>query len=297
MNGIINIYKEKGYTSSDVVSIIRKILNIRKAGHTGTLDPEAEGVLPICIGKATKISEYITSGIKRYTAELTLGITTTTQDQVGEIISQKAVDFDKSKIKEAVSSFKGYYKQIPPMYSAIKIDGKKLYQLAREGKTVERKPREVTIFDIDILDFIYPNKIIIDVCCSKGTYIRTLCEDIGNKLNCGGHMSYLIRTQSGKFFLKDSIKLEQLKICVQQNNLNSVLINIDDALDFKKVYIKQNATKALDNGNIIYSKDIDSNLELNQQVLVYDYKNCCKAIYKVCCNNEELCIKPLKILI
>lgn len=297
MNGIINIYKEKGYTSSDVVSIIRKILNIRKAGHTGTLDPEAEGVLPICIGKATKISEYITSGIKRYTAELTLGITTTTQDQVGEIISQKAVDFDKSKIKEAVSSFKGYYKQIPPMYSAIKIDGKKLYQLAREGKTIERKPREVTIFDIDILDFIYPNKIIIDVCCSKGTYIRTLCEDIGNKLNCGGHMSYLIRTQSGKFFLKDSIKLEQLKICVQQNNLNSVLINIDDALDFKKVYIKQNATKALDNGNIIYSKDIDSNLELNQQVLVYDYKNCCKAIYKVCCNNEELCIKPLKILI
>lgn len=297
MNGIINIYKEKGYTSSDVVSIIRKILNIRKAGHTGTLDPEAEGVLPICIGKATKISEYITSGIKRYTAELTLGITTTTQDQVGEIISQKAVDFDKSKIKEAVSSFKGYYKQIPPMYSAIKIDGKKLYQLAREGKTVERKPREVTIFDIDILDFIYPNKIIIDVCCSKGTYIRTLCEDIGNKLNCGGHMSYLIRTQSGKFFLKNSIKLEQLKICVQQNNLNSVLINIDDALDFKKVYIKQNATKALDNGNIIYSKDIDSNLELNQQVLVYDYKNCCKAIYKVCCNNEELCIKPLKILI
>lgn len=297
MNGIINIYKEKGYTSSDVVSIIRKILNIRKAGHTGTLDPEAEGVLPICIGKATKISEYITSGIKRYTAELTLGITTTTQDQVGEIISQKAVDFDKSKIKEAVSSFKGYYKQIPPMYSAIKIDGKKLYQLAREGKTIERKPREVTIFDIDILDFIYPNKIIIDVCCSKGTYIRTLCEDIGNKLNCGGHMSYLIRTQSGKFFLKNSIKLEQLKICVQQNNLNSVLINIDDALDFKKVYIKQNATKALDNGNIIYSKDIDSNLELNQQVLVYDYKNCCKAIYKVCCNNEELCIKPLKILI
>lgn len=297
MNGIINIYKEKGYTSSDVVSIIRKILNIRKAGHTGTLDPEAEGVLPICIGKATKISEYITSGIKRYTAELTLGITTTTQDQVGEIISQKAVDFDKSKIKEAVNSFKGYYKQIPPMYSAIKIDGKKLYQLAREGKTIERKPREVTIFDIDILDFIYPNKIIIDVCCSKGTYIRTLCEDIGNKLNCGGHMSYLIRTQSGKFFLKNSIKLEQLKICVQQNNLNSVLINIDDALDFKKVYIKQNATKALDNGNIIYSKDIDSNLELNQQVLVYDYKNCCKAIYKVCCNNEELCIKPLKILI
>lgn len=297
MNGIINIYKEKGYTSSDVVSIIRKILNIRKAGHTGTLDPEAEGVLPICIGKATKISEYITSGIKRYTAELTLGITTTTQDQVGEIISQKAVDFDKSKIKEAVSSFKGYYKQIPPMYSAIKIDGKKLYQLAREGKTIERKPREVTIFDIDILDFIYPNKIIIDVCCSKGTYIRTLCEDIGNKLNCGGHMSYLIRTQSGKFFLKNSIKLEQLKICVQQNNLSSVLINIDNALDFKKVYIKQNATKALDNGNIIYSKDIDSNLELNQQVLVYDYKNCCKAIYKVCCNNEELCIKPLKILI
>lgn len=301
MNGIINIYKEAGYTSHDVVAVVKKMLNCSKVGHTGTLDPEAEGVLPICIGKATKISDYIMSDIKRYTAELTLGISTTTQDNTGEIIQRCDVNFDKDVISKLVSSFKGKYLQIPPMYSAIKINGQRLYKLAREGKTVERKPREIDIYSIDILKFMPPDKVSINVVCSKGTYIRTLCADIGQKLGCGAHMSSLLRTQTGQFFIQNSIKLSQLLELKDSNRLENVIVKIDEALGYMpKVYTKQNVYKLLCNGSKIYSYGIyfiSESLKSEQQVLVYDFKKNFVGIYTTIYDENNLCIKPVKILI
>lgn len=302
MNGIINIYKEKGYTSHDVVAIVRKTLNYEKTGHTGTLDPEAEGVLPICIGKATKIAEYITSETKRYEAEVTLGITTTTEDNTGDILEKRPVNFDVKLIEEVVQSFKGEYIQVPPMYSAIKVNGKKLYELAREGKIIERKSRKIIIYDINIIEFIPNDKIKIDVICSKGTYIRTLCSDIGEKLGCGAHMSSLIRTQSGSFNLKESIKLEELKKYKDEGKLESILFKIDDLLcNFPRIFTNENSCKSLYNGNIIYDYDINKApeyLEINKEVLVYDYKDCFIGIYKVFYDDKnKLFMKPVKILI
>jgi tRNA pseudouridine55 synthase len=302
LDGIINIYKQKGYTSHDVVAVVRKTLNYAKVGHTGTLDPEAEGVLPICIGKATKIAEYLTCETKRYEAEVTLGITTTTEDHTGEIVEQNDVNFDTESIQKAVASFIGDYLQTPPMYSAIKVGGKKLYELAREGKTVERKSRKITIFDIHILEYLPPNKIKIDVICSKGTYIRTLCVDIGQKLGCGAHMSALLRTQSGKFLLKDSITLDQLKSYRQDNKLEDILLSMDKALsDFPKIVTRESCLKALYNGNIIYAGSIaqsPDDLTIGQQVLVYDYVNKFVGIYKVFRDDEnKVFIKPVKLLI
>lgn len=301
MDGIINIYKQKGYTSHDVVAVVRKTLNTSKVGHTGTLDPEAQGVLPICIGKATKIAEYLTSQTKRYEAEVTLGVTTTTEDHTGEIVQTNEVIFDQQAIELAVNAFKGEYLQTPPMYSAIKVDGRRLYELAREGKTVERKSRLITIFDINILEYMPPNKIKIDVICSKGTYIRTLCVDIGQKLGCGAHMSALLRTQSGRFLIKDSITLDQLKDYKENNKIDGLLLNIDEALcDFSKLATKKSCIKALYNGNIIFENGIVQDiysLEVGQQVLVYDYEDKFVGIYKICVDDEKRFIKPVKMLI
>ena len=182
MDGILNIRKEKGFTSHDVVAVVRRILHTKKVGHTGTLDPDAEGVLPVCVGKATKLADIIMDGKKRYRAMVRLGITTTTEDAAGEVLEEKPVDFDEEKIRQAVAGFVGEQKQIPPMYSAIKVNGKKLYELAREGKEIERKARTITIFAINIVRFLPPDRFEIDVDCSKGTYIRTLCSDIGKAL-------------------------------------------------------------------------------------------------------------------
>ena len=165
MDGIFNIYKQKGFTSHDVVAVVRKIIQQKKVGHTGTLDPDAEGVLPICVGKGTKLADYIMNGKKSYKAIVVLGITTTTEDASGEILQQKEVLFEQQKIKETVHSFLGTYYQIPPMYSAIKVNGKKLYELAREGKEIERKQREITIFNICITKFMPPNQFEIEVVC------------------------------------------------------------------------------------------------------------------------------------
>ena len=185
MDGILNIYKEKGFTSHDVVAVVRRTINQKKVGHTGTLDPDAEGVLPICVGKATKLADYIMNTGKTYEAEITLGVETTTQDSSGEVTARQSVDFNEEKIEQAVYSFNGDYMQIPPMYSAVKVNGKKLYELARKGQEIERKARKVEIRDISIIEFMPPDKIKISVDCSKGTYIRTLAADIGIKLGCG----------------------------------------------------------------------------------------------------------------
>ena len=211
MDGIINIYKEKGFTSHDVVAVVRRTIGQKKVGHTGTLDPDATGVLPVCVGKATKLADYIMASEKTYIAEVTLGAFTDTQDSSGNILDRHEVDFDEEKIRTAINSFIGNLQQTPPMYSAIKINGKKLYELAREGKEVERKKRNITIFNIEILSFNPPDKFVMKVDCSKGTYIRTLCDDIGRKLGCGAYMSSLERTRSGSFVKENSITLDELR--------------------------------------------------------------------------------------
>ena len=198
LSGIINVYKEKGYTSFDVVAKLRGILKIKKIGHTGTLDPDAEGVLPVCLGKATKVCGLLTDKDKEYETVLLLGTTTDTQDVSGAVLEQKAVAVSGQQVKEAIMSFVGDYLQTPPMYSALKVDGKKLCDLARAGVTVERKPRPVRILSITILEITLP-RVRMRVECSKGTYIRTLCQDIGERLGCGGCMETLLRTRVADF--------------------------------------------------------------------------------------------------
>lgn len=209
MNGFINVYKERGQTSHDVVNKIRKIFGTKKVGHTGTLDPNATGVLPIAVNNATKVIEYMEHDDKTYIAELTLGITTDTEDIWGNVLEEKTVNVGKEEIENVIKSFIGKQKQVPPMYSALKVNGKKLYELAREGKTIDRVARNIEIFGIkDVM--INENKVSFEVHCSKGTYIRTLCKDIGEKLGCGATMSALERLQAGSFTIDTAVNLEEL---------------------------------------------------------------------------------------
>ncbi len=301
MDGIFNIYKQKGFTSHDVVAVVRKIIQQKKVGHTGTLDPDAEGVLPICVGKGTKLADYIMNGKKSYKAIVVLGITTTTEDASGEILQQKEVVFEQQKIKETVHSFLGTYYQIPPMYSAIKVNGKKLYELAREGKEIERKQREITIFNICITKFMPPNQFEIEVVCSKGTYIRTLCTDIGKKLGCGAHMGSLLRTSSGMFSLDTAVTLEKLKELAEKNELQKVLLPLEKALkQYDSIVVSPKGNKLLYNGNKIYEpffEQIEGNITQGKIILGYDSNNTLIGIYEIITEKNGLCMKPLKILL
>ncbi len=254
MDGILNVLKPPGMTSFDVVAYLRGLLKEKKIGHTGTLDPGAVGVLPVCIGKATKTIEYLVDKDKVYRAELTLGTSTDTQDNYGTVLKVCEVDFTREQIYSAIMSFVGSYSQVPPMYSAVKVEGKKLYELARDGITIERKPRKVTIFSIDIIE-IKGNKAIFDVVCSKGTYIRTLCSDIGEKLGCGGHMSFLVRTRAGRFELSDSLTLEEILEFSMDNSINCKLSTIEDVFDdFDRIDLNSSETKKLVNGAYVELK-------------------------------------------
>ncbi len=207
VNGILNVYKEKGYTSHDVVAKLRGIVGQKKIGHTGTLDPDAEGVLPVCLGRATKVCDMLTEKDKTYEAVLLLGKETDTQDISGTVLRVGETEgLTQEQVKDCVMSFVGEYDQIPPMYSALKVNGKKLYELAREGKTIERKSRKVEIKEIRILEMALP-RVRMEVSCSKGTYIRTLCHDIGEKLGCFGCMESLLSTKVGRFVIESSLKL------------------------------------------------------------------------------------------
>jgi len=254
MTGVINVYKEKGYTSHDVVAIMRRVAGTKKVGHTGTLDPNATGVLPICIGRATKLAEYLASEDKTYIAEVILGIETNTGDISGEVIATKTVNFDKDTIKQAVQSFHfnvhGEYMQVPPMYSAIKISGKKLYELARKGEIIDRPARPVMIHDIKVLGFEpKKNAFSIEIKCSKGTYIRSLATDIGQLLSCGATMGELIRTQSGVFSIDKAVKLEELKQAAQDERLTEFILPVDELLPYPKVYISGDELRRALNGN------------------------------------------------
>ena len=290
-SGVINIYKEKGFTSHDVVNIVRNTLSKVKTGHTGTLDPEAEGVLPVCVGKATKLADYIAADIKEYIAEITLGVSTTTEDIFGDVLEEKPVE---EGFKNAAVNFIGEYHQKPPMYSAIKVNGRKLYELAREGKEVERKTRLIHIFDISDIKSLGNNKFAFKVLCSKGTYIRTLCKDIGEKLGCGGCMSSLIRSRSGNFYLENSIKIDDFKKLVGDGNINDVLIPMDVILkDFNTITVTKEAEKFVVNGNPISKKFLSTKeMDKGGQVVLKDWDNNIVGIYTV----EEEFIKPKTML-
>lgn len=259
MDGVLNIRKEKGYTSFDVVAKLRGILRMKKIGHTGTLDPEAEGVLPVVLGKATKLVDLLTEKQKTYEALLHLGLETDTQDMTGKVLREQPVNVTEEEASAVIRSFLGEQQQIPPMYSALKVDGKKLYELAREGKTVERKPRTVHFYEIEIKKIELPY-IRFSVTCSKGTYIRTLCHDIGQKLGCGGCMEELIRTRSGNFDLEDSMTLAQVEEAVKNGTIENRVIRIGQVLkDYPEIFCTREGDRLLENGNALSEKMVRNN--------------------------------------
>lgn len=300
MDGIINLYKPQGLTSHDVVARVRRLLKTKKVGHTGTLDPEATGVLPICIGKGTKVVDLLTDKDKSYRCEMTLGVTTTTEDHTGEVVEIRPIDVSTEEIKQAIYSFVGPYSQIPPMYSALKVNGKKLYEYARQGIVIERKARQVFIHEIKILDITLPNKVVFDVTCSKGTYIRTLCVDIGEKLGCGAHMSALERISVGEFNKADSITLEKLEEIVHQQNVEQIIYPIEYLFkEYAKILVKEEANKYLYNGNELLYKNLRKGISLQQDCIyrVYDSTSNFVGIYRCILKENELCIKPVKLFI
>ncbi len=282
INGVINIYKEKGYTSFDAVAVVRKYTHA-KVGHTGTLDPEAEGVLPICLGCATRLCDHLTDKTKTYTAGIKLGVITDTWDASGTVTKTLPVNVTEAKIIEVLHSFMPEYMQVPPMYSALKLNGKKLYELARAGIEIERKARPVKIFNISLTHFNGTDEFGIRLTCSKGTYIRSLAYDIGEKLGCGAHMSCLIRNATGNFDEKTSVRLDEFKLLCEQGRLGEILIRPEDAVpEFKRLYASAGAQKFIDNGN---EADInffsDKNVLPGEKVLVFDFEQKLRGIYEV----------------
>ena len=280
MDGIININKPKGLTSSQVVTQVKRAINVSKAGHTGTLDPNATGVLPICIGKATRLASIITSGNKTYKAELILGITTNTEDITGDIIKNQKVTQTSGEIVDAIMSFEGCISQVPPMYSAIKVNGNRLYTLARKGKVVERKARNVNIFSIRICEEVTKQGTVIEVCCSPGTYIRTLCNDIGKKLGCGATMGNLQRTKVSSFSINNAYNLQDLSYFAK-----SFLIPPSEVLQqYAELTIMQQAVKFLQNGNKISKNYVVKPcipLKQNSMFRIYDSERNFFGLYKV----------------
>ena len=253
-DGLLLINKEPGYTSSDVVAKLRGILRQKKIGHTGTLDPEATGLLVICLGKATRVAELLTAHEKEYIAVVKLGVTTDTQDMTGRIVSEGDASFVTHEILlETLGAFKGSYEQIPPMYSAVKVNGERLYKMAREGRTVERKPRTVTISAISIMDderLASDHEFTMEVRCSKGTYIRTLCDDIGTRLGCGAAMAALIRTAVGSFRLENASSLSEVERARDEGTLDGLVLGIEDLFrDMDRVEVDPDFFTRLTNGN------------------------------------------------
>ena len=255
--GIIVIRKEKGFTSHDVVAKLRGILHMKKIGHTGTLDPDAVGVLPVALGKGTKLVDLITDKEKTYEAVLRLGITTDTQDMSGLVLEEKPVSVTEEQVRDVIAGFVGEQLQVPPMYSALKENGKKLYELAREGKTVERKARPVTFYKIEVLSIQLP-VVKIRVTCSKGTYIRTLCHDIGQKLGCGGCMEQLLRTRVGRFSLEESHTLSEVEHAVADGTVQEWSYPVEEVLaEYPKIQADPYGDRLLQNGNPLSENLVD----------------------------------------
>ncbi|NFO02771.1 tRNA pseudouridine(55) synthase TruB [Clostridium botulinum] len=271
MNGVLNVFKNKGMSSFDVVRKIKFTAKEKKVGHTGTLDPEAEGVLPVCLGKATKIIDYIMNSRKVYKVKLLLGKNTTTYDLEGEVVKERdASHIKENDVKETILFFVGGYDQVPPMYCALKQNGVRLYQLARQGIEVEREARRINIYDICEIEYDLPY-VSFKVTCSKGTYIRSLCYDIGEKLNVGATMVNLIRTETSVFKEENSINIEDLT----PENINDYIISIEDALSsYPKLIVNTSFTKLLVNGVKVYDRRLsDEVIENDILYRVYDKEN------------------------
>ncbi|ARJ51720.1 tRNA pseudouridine(55) synthase TruB [Staphylococcus lutrae] len=301
-HGILPVYKARGLTSHDVVFKLRKILKTKKIGHTGTLDPEVDGVLPICIGQATKVSDYVMEMGKMYRAEVTLGIATTTEDQTGDILTRQAVAPDAlcaSQVDDILQSFKGWTTQVPPMYSSVKVNGKKLYEYARRGETVQRPERQIYISHIArCSELIFENetaRFSIIVECGKGTYIRTLATDIGRALNMPAHMSLLTRTMSGGFDLEQSLSLEEIEAAHQAQTLQEKLYPMVYGLKGLPMCVVQNDSDKMKikNGKK-FSRDYFKIPFETQVVMLNGETNEVLAIYEVHPSRQEE-IKPKKV--
>ncbi|WP_096199404.1 tRNA pseudouridine(55) synthase TruB [Bacillus sp. FJAT-45350] len=299
VTGILPLIKPKGMTSHDCVFRLRKLFNTKKVGHTGTLDPDVTGVLPICFGRATKIAEYMTDYPKTYIGEVTLGFATTTEDSSGEVVEERKVDTEipYSKVQSVIDEFKGEIIQIPPMYSAVKVNGKRLYQYAREGKEVERPQRKVTIHNLTLLSnkLNYSNdnaSFSFEVHCSKGTYVRTLAVDIGKKLGFPAHMSDLKRIASGPFTIDECFTFEEIEQALENGKEKELLLTIEEAVShFEKVTVSRELEEKIKNGAVLpLIKGIEES-----RFSVYNEEGVCIAIYIKHPTKEGL-MKPEKML-
>ena len=313
MDGIINVLKPPGMTSHDVVQFIRRTLHIRKVGHTGTLDPGVAGVLPICLGKATRVAQFVTDSGKSYRAEVTFGITTSTYDKFSEITGEAETSFlTEANIVAVLNEFRGQIQQVPPMTSAVRHQGKKLYELARAGLEVEREPRSVQISELRPVKFYLQGvsrpRLIFDVSCSKGTYIRTLCHDIGQRLGCGAYMSFLVRTDSGPFLLREAVTVEEIVHLAATDGIAKILHPLDIALQhLPRVWVKPASMASVQNGSKIYPAGIQEmpagELADQQMVRLYAPEGGCLAVARtmrdqptlVEGNFHEYVFQPVKV--
>ncbi len=299
INGIMNIYKEAGFTSHDVVAKLRGIVKQKKIGHTGTLDPDAVGVLPVCFGSATKLCDMMTDKTKEYEAIMRLGVKTDTQDLSGRVLEECKVCVSKEAVEAAIMHFVGGYEQIPPMYSALKVNGKKLYGLARQGREVERQPRHVDILSINILEMNLPDVRFV-VSCSKGTYIRTLCADIGDKLACGAAMAALKRTRVGSFKIEDAITLSKVQELAASGQCEDYVVAPDYIfMEYAGAVVKPEAENALANGNKLRLNQVEIKdnvyLKDGDLIRIYNGRKVFKAVY--CFVKKENILKPYKMFL
>ena len=294
MNGVLNVYKEQGFTSHDVVAKLRGILKTKKIGHTGTLDPDAVGVLPVCIGKATKLCDLITDWGKTYEAVMLLGTTTDTLDISGKIVAQSEVNVSEVDVLKACNEFIGEYEQIPPMYSALKHNGQKLYELARAGQVIERQPRPVTIHSIQIRSTDLP-RVTFDVSCSKGTYIRSLCRDIGEKLGCGAVMEKLVRTEVKGFTIEESLTLDEVEKARDDGTLMQHILTTDKLMpNIPELHIAEKGVKLLANGNKLSADAFAENkIHRDTYVKVFDENGRFAALYEY--SDEKRQYVPFKM--
>ncbi len=289
-NGVIILNKPRGSSSHRMVSIVRRALDMKKIGHTGTLDPGATGVLPILVGTATRASDLLTAQDKRYRATVLLGTVTDTLDTDGKVIAENPVNAAEADIRCSVSAFVGNIEQLPPMFSAVQVGGQRLYHLARQGIEIERKPRSVTIYSIDILSIDIP-RVTIDVHCSKGTYIRTLAADIGDKLGCGACIESLTRTQSGDFLIENSVTPEQLSALSEKGEAESVIIPTDKLFpDYEAVQLDKKRADRVKNGVPIYFGGKD----FGQKLRIYDETGNFIALSEVSETDGRKCLKLIK---
>ncbi|MED0983451.1 tRNA pseudouridine(55) synthase TruB [Bacillus paramycoides] len=300
MEGVVLLHKPKGMTSHDCVFKLRKILREKRIGHTGTLDPDVTGVLPICVGRATKIAQFLTSETKTYEGEVTLGFSTTTEDASGEVVEKQDVNrvITRKEVEEVLAELTGTIEQMPPMFSAVKVNGKKLYEYARAGQEVERPVRTITIHEFVLLDEreVFEGENIsfrFRVTCSKGTYVRTLAVMIGEKLGFPSHMSHLVRTASGEFLLEDCISFEEIEENVQNGTVESTFISIDEALSkFPKMVVDEKQAEKIKNGMFL-KNELETTAPF---ITVFDKNDRCLAIYEHHPKHPGM-LKPMKVLV